>query len=169
MSCHLTFCNLRFFVRVLPQSCCFSAYKPLQGCICHTLLRWVLLLPTPLPKAEISMLLSHSLSVPHQSIICHQSYGFSLIFLCILYIHPVFIQCIRLGLLLMLPRLLHWPPNAFMLCLLPFYWSVLHPTNRFIFLKCSYNHVTLLHVTFQCVSISWWEATQKLFIAHLVL
>lgn len=90
MSCHLTFCNLCFFVRVLPQSCCFSAYKPLQGCICHTLLRWVLLLPTPLPKAEISMLLSHSLSVPHQSIICHQSYGFSLIFLCILYIHPVF-------------------------------------------------------------------------------
>lgn len=168
MSCHLTFCNLCFFVRVLPQSCCSSAYKPLQGCICHTLLRWVLLPPTPLSKAEISRLLftfpQCPSSINHLPPVLWVSLDRFMHPL-----HPPCIQCIRLGLLLMLPRLLHWPPNAFLLHLLPFYWSVLHPANRLIFLKCSYNHVTLLPVTLQCVSISWWEATQKLFIAHLVL
>lgn len=96
MSCHLTFCNLCFSVRVLPQSCCSSAYQPLRGCLCHTLLRWMLLLPTSLPRAEILMLLFTFPQCP--SPINHSppvTWIFPDLFMHSL--HPPWIQCIRLA------------------------------------------------------------------------
>ena len=39
--------------------------------------------------------------------------------------------------------------------------SVLYPAGQVIFVKCSYNHVTLLHAVLRCFSISLWKITKS--------